>query len=75
MPTTLPTPADVRRVDVRSARQMHAAVKDEAADLIVMAAAVADYRPAEQSEQKRKKAPGPMSLDLVRRMCLGLPPQ
>lgn len=65
-PTNLVTPADCRRVDVRSAREMQAAVTDEEADLIFMAAAVADYRPASQAEQKIKKREGPATVELVR---------
>lgn len=65
-PTNLATPADCRRVDVRSAREMQAAVTDEEADLIFMAAAVADYRPASQAEQKIKKGDGPATVELVR---------
>jgi phosphopantothenoylcysteine decarboxylase/phosphopantothenate--cysteine ligase len=36
------------------------------ASLVLMAAAVSDYRPAEAAPQKLKKGPGPMSLPLVR---------
>lgn len=65
-PTNLPTPADCRRVDVRSAREMQAAIAHEEADLILMAAAVADYRPVAQAEQKLKKSEGPAVVHLVR---------
>ncbi len=67
-PTTLPTPPGVERVDVRSALQMHDAVVAcfEQADAVVMAAAVADYRPARRLEHKLKKGEGPIRLQLER---------
>lgn len=57
-PTNLPTPQGVERHDVRSAREMHAACMKlmTQADIIIKSAAVADYRPAEISDQKIKKS-------------------
>lgn len=56
-PVALPTPAGVRRIDVRNALQMREAVLAAAdgADIYVGAAAVADFRPREVAPQKRKK--------------------
>jgi phosphopantothenoylcysteine decarboxylase/phosphopantothenate--cysteine ligase len=56
-PVSLPTPRGVRRVDVRSALQMQAAVQAEVAqaDVFIATAAVADWRPASASDQKIKK--------------------
>ena len=55
-PVSLPTPAGVRRVDVRSAAQMHAAVMAALpADIYIGAAAVADYTPRTVSPHKIKK--------------------
>src|SRR5579859_780475 len=53
----LPDPAGVKVVRVVSARQMHDAVLAAAtnADVVVMAAAVADYRPQTRSDGKIKK--------------------
>lgn len=67
-PTHLDTPAGVRRVNVRSARDMYAAVlaEYENADAVIKAAAVADYRPAETAEHKIKKTDGPLTLTLTR---------
>ena len=66
-PTALPTPDGVLRVDVTSADEMHAAVQRRAdADLVVMAAAVADYTPAESSDRKVKKGDGDLTLRLRR---------
>ncbi len=57
-PVALPTPAGVERVDVRSAREMDAALEArfDDADVLVMSAAVADYRPETTSAEKLKKA-------------------
>ena len=57
-PVHLPTPPRVQRVDVRSAREMHAAVLAEAArsDIYIAAAAVGDFRPAEVAPHKIKKS-------------------
>ena len=60
-PVSLPTPTGVvRRIDVRSAAQMHAAVLDAStqADIYIGAAAVGDYRPNEVSAHKLKKRDG-----------------
>jgi len=56
-PVHLPTPRGVRRIDVRSARDMQQAVEAEAqvATVFVATAAVADWRPASSAEQKIKK--------------------
>ncbi len=53
----LPDPAGVKVVNVVSATDMHAAMLAEApqADVIVMTAAVADFRPAARADQKIKK--------------------
>jgi len=55
--TSLTPPAGVHIVAVRSAAEMKAAVLGlyPAADIVLMAAAVADYRPAEFSDHKLKK--------------------
>jgi phosphopantothenoylcysteine decarboxylase/phosphopantothenate--cysteine ligase len=57
----LDDPAGVRLIRVTSALQLRAAMLAEAAgaDAVVMAAAVADYRPAARSEQKIKKVGQP----------------
>jgi phosphopantothenoylcysteine decarboxylase / phosphopantothenate---cysteine ligase len=68
-PTTLrPSEARVNTVPVRSAAEMHDAVmaRAGAADLVVMAAAVADYTPASVAPHKVPKAEGDLSLVLVR---------
>jgi len=56
-PTSLDTPDGVQRVDVRTTAEMHAAVQQRRndVDLVVMAAAVADYTPVDPSDSKRKK--------------------
>ena len=64
-PVHLPTPAGVTRIDVTTARDMHAACEAALpADIAVMVAAVADWR-AEAAPQKLKKdgsAPPPLLL-------------
>jgi phosphopantothenoylcysteine decarboxylase/phosphopantothenate--cysteine ligase len=59
--TDLSDPAGVRVIRVKSAAEMHLAVAAaaESADAIVMAAAVADFRPAVRSATKIKKDDGP----------------
>ncbi len=56
-PVHLATPRGVRRIDVKSARDMHQAVMTQAPDatVFIATAAVADWRPASTAEQKIKK--------------------
>ncbi len=64
-PVSLDTPARVSRIDVRSAEQMLAAVQaHEAQDIVIAAAAVADYRPRQVAAQKIKKQAGSAQLSL-----------
>jgi phosphopantothenoylcysteine decarboxylase/phosphopantothenate--cysteine ligase len=67
-PTHLPEPAGVELISVRSAAQMHAAVLQHASssDIVVMAAAVADYTPEAPATGKIEKSEGPFDLRLVR---------
>lgn len=53
----LPTPAGAEIVDVTSTQDMFAAVQERAgeSDIIIMAAAVADFRPDTQADSKLKK--------------------
>ena len=56
-PVSLDTPFGVKRVDVRSALDMHAAVTAQLprADVFIATAAVADWRPEQAATQKIKK--------------------
>jgi phosphopantothenoylcysteine decarboxylase/phosphopantothenate--cysteine ligase len=56
-PVHLPTPRGITRIDVKSARDMLAATlrEEPRADVFVATAAVADWRPAAESEHKIKK--------------------
>lgn len=67
-PAALADPPGVRVVRVESAAEMYEAVKSEwaDADALVMAAAVADYRPADPLARKRKKGDGPLAVELER---------
>ena len=61
----LEAPLGVDLVSVESASEMHEAVLERAdADVIVMAAAVADFRPLDVSDSKIKKDGGPPELVL-----------
>jgi phosphopantothenoylcysteine decarboxylase/phosphopantothenate--cysteine ligase len=66
-PVALPTPPNVDRIDVETAREMLAAVEGALpADAAIMVAAVADWRSADNAAQKIKKdgsgAPPPLEL-------------
>jgi phosphopantothenoylcysteine decarboxylase/phosphopantothenate--cysteine ligase len=67
-PTTLPPPRGVRFCPVRTAREMRQAILDHypQATMVVSAAAVADYRPAQVAPQKIKKGDGNFAIDLIR---------
>lgn len=56
-PVALNTPENVRRIDVESAKDMHAEVMGNVGDnhIFIACAAVADYRPGSVSDQKIKK--------------------
>jgi phosphopantothenoylcysteine decarboxylase/phosphopantothenate--cysteine ligase len=70
-PVALATPHGAKRVDVRGALAMQAALANAlgpdlaGADALVMTAAVADYRPADVSPTKRKRTAEPLALELV----------
>jgi phosphopantothenoylcysteine decarboxylase / phosphopantothenate---cysteine ligase len=65
-PTPLSALAGVKRKDVRTAQGMLDAVLQEVGDahILVMAAAVADFRPTQESGQKIKKGSGPPDIRL-----------
>ncbi|MEK6408272.1 MAG: bifunctional phosphopantothenoylcysteine decarboxylase/phosphopantothenate--cysteine ligase CoaBC [Acidobacteriota bacterium] len=65
-PVSIATPKGARTISVRSAAEMYEAVKAnlEGATMVVMAAAVADYRPASVHQQKIKKNGSALVLDL-----------
>lgn len=67
-PVAVPTPSGVRRIDVETAEEMHAAVHRaiEGTDVFIAAAAVADYRPDCCADQKIKKGAETMVLNLRR---------
>ncbi|MBI2868797.1 MAG: bifunctional phosphopantothenoylcysteine decarboxylase/phosphopantothenate--cysteine ligase CoaBC [Chloroflexi bacterium] len=68
-PVALPDPAGVEVVHVRTAAQMKEAVSEAVrqADVLIMAAAVADYRPKSAATSKLKKEGSPaLTLELVR---------
>lgn len=67
-PVEIAPPPFVKLVKVESAKEMFEAVTAESGqmDLIVMAAAVADYTPVETADHKIKKTDGDMSISLAR---------
>ena len=67
-PTHLTPPHGAETIAVRSAAEMHAAVMARAADqdVVIMAAAVADYTPAEPAFRKVKKLEGDLTITLTR---------
>jgi phosphopantothenoylcysteine decarboxylase / phosphopantothenate---cysteine ligase len=66
-PTSLPVPYGVKCVRVRSAREMGAEVKAHFAgvDVLLMAAAVSDYRPTQAEARKIKRAREEMTFHLT----------
>lgn len=66
-PVALATPPGVERVDVEQALELEAAVRRfaPASDLVIMAAAVADFRPEHPAPEKIKRSAGVPELRLV----------
>lgn len=66
--TSIPKPPFVQIVDIKSAEDMFEAVTSRAdsQDIIIKAAAVADYRPASVSDEKMKKSDDALSIPLER---------
>lgn len=67
-PTQLKKPAFVKVINVVTAEEMYQAVEQEfdRQDIVVMSAAVADYRPAAVADNKIKKSEGEMSILMER---------
>jgi phosphopantothenoylcysteine decarboxylase/phosphopantothenate--cysteine ligase len=65
-PVSLATPEQVELVSVKTTEEMYQAVMDryDEIDVVIKAAAVADYQPAQIAEQKIKKAEDSMVLTL-----------
>lgn len=66
--TSIPKPDFVKVVNVRSAKEMFEAVDKEfdTQDIVIMSAAVADYRPKEVATEKIKKKDGEAAIELER---------
>lgn len=67
-PTNLDIPVGVDYIPIETAQQMYEAVEAAIthADAAIFAAAVADYRPASQAEEKIKKTGETLVLEMVR---------
>lgn len=65
-PSSLAAPLGATRVEVRTAEEMYTAVNHaiQGADVLVMAAAVADFTPSEMAEEKLKKRDGVPTIKL-----------
>jgi phosphopantothenoylcysteine decarboxylase / phosphopantothenate---cysteine ligase len=65
-PTDLTVPGGIDWIPVRSTEEMRSAVRERAAEanVIIMAAAVSDYRPAASHTQKLKRGDGSLTLQL-----------
>lgn len=65
-PVSLSPPANVHRLEVKSAQEMKETVMEQLAemDIIIKAAAVADYRPRKVFEQKLKKQQAILTIEL-----------
>ncbi len=66
-PAEVPLPADAETISVETAAQMQQTIEHIAphADIIIGAAAVADYRVQDAATQKRKRGQGDVALTLV----------
>lgn len=64
-PTMLRTPRNVTRVDINTSEEMFNSVKDnlQGKDVVIMSAAVADYKPRSQVQGKIKKSAGEMTIE------------
>lgn len=67
-PVELDTPANVNRVDIVSASEMHEQMNRyfSTSDIVIKAAAVADYRPKTTYDRKMKKIDGDLTLEFER---------
>jgi phosphopantothenoylcysteine decarboxylase/phosphopantothenate--cysteine ligase len=65
-PTAVPAPIGVRMLRVETTKQLEDAVRAElpAADVLVMAAAPADFRPSDPSESKRARNDGALAIPM-----------
>lgn len=60
--------SNIKRIDVVTAKEMYEAIWDhfEQADIVIKAAAVADYRPKETHSEKMKKQSGDLVVEMER---------
>jgi phosphopantothenoylcysteine decarboxylase/phosphopantothenate--cysteine ligase len=67
-PTSLPRPAGMEIVDVGAAQEMYQAIKDAVSqtDALIMAAAVADFRPTRAAKDKIKGKQDKLTLEFER---------
>ena len=65
-PSNVPSSDSINRINVQTAQQMYDAVMDckDESDVLIMSAAVADYRPKNTARQKIKKIEQTLSIEL-----------
>ncbi len=67
-PVNLTTPRGIRRIDITTAEEMYHQVLEHyhSSDIVIKAAAVADYRPKKTFEKKMKKQDGDYEVEMER---------
>jgi len=67
-PVSMATPQGVERIDVETAEQMYASAHERVgeADLFIACAAVSDYKPETEADEKLKRTQETLNLELIR---------
>ena len=67
-PVSMATPQGVERIDVETAEEMYASVhaRVSEADLFIACAAVSDYKPETEADEKLKRTQKTLNLELIR---------
>ena len=67
-PVSMATPQGVERIDVETAEEMYASVNARVseADLFIACAAVSDYKPETEADEKLKRTQKTLNLELIR---------
>ena len=67
-PVSMATPQGVERIDVETAEEMYASVHERVseADLFIACAAVSDYKPETEADEKLKRTQKTLNLELIR---------
>ena len=67
-PVSMATPQGVERIDVETAEEMYASVHERVseADLFIACAAVSDFKPETEADEKLKRTQKTLNLELIR---------